>query len=86
MEIGSQLILVFILENCAEIQNQMQPLAVAHIFKSLVCKEAPKLVIFGKQAIDDDSNATGQMLAGLMNWSQVIMCEFTEARFLTIYF
>jgi electron transfer flavoprotein beta subunit len=60
-----------LLENCGEIQNQPQPLAVAHIFKSIVSKEVPQLVIFGKQAIDDDSNATGQMLAGLLNWPQV---------------
>mmetsp|Transcript_13621 Transcript_13621/g.24275 ORF Transcript_13621/g.24275 Transcript_13621/m.24275 type:complete len:254 (-) Transcript_13621:37-798(-) len=48
----------------------VEPLAVAKIFKALVEKENPDLVILGKQAIDDDTNATGQMLAGLMNWPQ----------------
>ncbi|MGI4746981.1 MAG: electron transfer flavoprotein subunit beta/FixA family protein [Janthinobacterium lividum] len=47
-----------------------EPLAVAKILKALVEKEAPQLVILGKQAIDDDMNATGQMLAGLLGWAQ----------------
>jgi electron transfer flavoprotein beta subunit len=49
---------------------EMQPLAVAKILKKLVEKESPKLVILGKQAIDDDSNQTGQMLAALLGWPQ----------------
>ena len=49
---------------------EAQPLAVAKILKSIVAKEQPGLVIMGKQAIDDDSNQTGQMLAALLNWSQ----------------
>jgi electron transfer flavoprotein beta subunit len=48
----------------------VQPLAVAGILKHLVGKEAPQMVILGKQAIDDDSNQTGQMLAALLGWSQ----------------
>jgi electron transfer flavoprotein beta subunit len=48
----------------------VQPLAVAKILKQLADKEAPRLVILGKQAIDDDSNQTGQMLAALLGWSQ----------------
>lgn len=48
----------------------VEPLAVAKILKKLVEKEAPQLVIMGKQAIDDDSNQTGQMLAALMGWAQ----------------
>ena len=48
----------------------VQPLAVAKILKALVDKEQPKLVIAGKQAIDDDSNQTGQMLAALLGWPQ----------------
>jgi len=48
----------------------VQPLAVAKVLKALCEKEAPQLVILGKQAIDDDSNQTGQMLAALMNWPQ----------------
>ena len=47
-----------------------EPLAVAKILKALVEREQPGLVIMGKQAIDDDMNATGQMLAGLLGWSQ----------------
>jgi electron transfer flavoprotein beta subunit len=48
----------------------VEPLAVAKILKTLVEKEGPELVIVGKQAIDDDSNQTGQMLAALLGWSQ----------------
>jgi electron transfer flavoprotein beta subunit len=48
----------------------LQPLAVAKLLKALVNKEAPQLVILGKQAIDDDSNQTGQMLAALLGWPQ----------------
>jgi electron transfer flavoprotein beta subunit len=49
---------------------ELQPLAVAKLLKSVISKEQPKLVIMGKQAIDDDSNQTGQMLAALLGWSQ----------------
>ncbi|HEV8644470.1 MAG TPA: electron transfer flavoprotein subunit beta/FixA family protein [Burkholderiales bacterium] len=49
---------------------ETQPLAVAKILKAIVAREQPRLVIMGKQAIDDDSNQTGQMLAALLNWSQ----------------
>ena len=48
---------------------ELQPLAVAKLLKAVVDKEQPGLVIVGKQAIDDDSNATGQMLAALLGWS-----------------
>jgi len=48
----------------------VEPLAVAKILKALVAKENPELVILGKQAIDDDSNQTGQMLAALLDWPQ----------------
>jgi len=48
----------------------LQPLAVAKLMKAVVDKEQPGLVIVGKQAIDDDSNQTGQMLAALLGWSQ----------------
>jgi len=48
----------------------VEPLAVAKILKSVVDAEKPGLVIMGKQAIDDDSNQTGQMLAALLGWSQ----------------
>ena len=48
----------------------MEPLAVAKILKEVIGKEEPGLVIMGKQAIDDDSNQTGQMLAALLGWAQ----------------
>ena len=53
-----------------ETNAEMQPLAVAKVLKAVVAKEQPKLVIVGKQAIDDDSNQTGQMLAALLGWPQ----------------
>src|SRR5271155_2005890 len=49
---------------------ELQPLAVAKLLKALVDKEQPRLVILGKQAIDDDCNQTGQMLAALLGWPQ----------------
>ncbi len=49
---------------------ELQPLAVAKLIKAVVEKEAPELVILGKQAIDDDCNQTGQMLAALLGWAQ----------------
>ena len=48
----------------------LEPLAVAKMLRVLVEKEAPQLVIMGKQAIDDDANQTGQMLAALLGWPQ----------------
>jgi electron transfer flavoprotein beta subunit len=53
-----------------ETTTEVQPLAVAKVMKAVIEKEQPKLVIMGKQAIDDDSNQSGQMLAALMNWPQ----------------
>lgn len=50
--------------------KEIQPLAAAKIIQKIVEQESPQLVILGKQAIDDDSNQTGQMLAGLLNWPQ----------------
>ncbi|MFV3078129.1 electron transfer flavoprotein subunit beta/FixA family protein, partial [Niveispirillum fermenti] len=50
--------------------GEVQPLAVAKLLKAVVEKESPDLVILGKQAIDDDSNQTGQALAALLGWSQ----------------
>ena len=57
-----------ILVDCGDID--LQPLAVAKLLKALCDKEQPQLVICGKQAIDDDANQTGQMLAALQNWPQ----------------
>jgi electron transfer flavoprotein beta subunit len=53
-----------------EHDGTLEPLAVAKLLKALVEKESPQLVILGKQAIDDDMNATGQMLAALLGWAQ----------------
>jgi len=53
-----------------ETDAELQPLAVAKLLKAIVQKESPDLVILGKQAIDDDSNQTGQMLAALLGWPQ----------------
>ena len=53
-----------------ETDTELQPLAVAKLLKAIVEKEKPDLVILGKQAIDDDANQTGQMLAALLGWPQ----------------
>lgn len=50
--------------------EDVEPLAVAKILKAVVAEEQPTLVILGKQAIDDDANQTGQMLAALLGWGQ----------------
>ncbi len=50
--------------------EELQPLAVAKLLKAVAAKEQPGLIIVGKQAIDDDSNQTGQMLAALLGWPQ----------------
>jgi electron transfer flavoprotein beta subunit len=53
-----------------KVDGPVEPLAVAKILKAVVAAEQPGLVILGKQAIDDDSNQTGQMLAALLGWPQ----------------
>ena len=53
-----------------ETDAELQPLAVAKMLKAIADKEQPQLIILGKQAIDDDMSATGQMLAALLGWSQ----------------
>jgi electron transfer flavoprotein beta subunit len=53
-----------------ETEVELQPLAVAKLLRAIVEKESPGMVILGKQAIDDDMNATGQMLAALLGWPQ----------------
>jgi electron transfer flavoprotein beta subunit len=53
-----------------ETDVELQPLAVAKLLKALADKEQPQLIILGKQAIDDDCNQTGQMLAALLDWPQ----------------
>ena len=61
-----------------ESDADLQPLAVAKLLKALVDKEQPQLVILGKQAIDDDSNQTGQMLAALLGWPQATFASKVE--------
>jgi len=58
--------------------EELQPLAVAKLLKALVEKEQPQLVILGKQAIDDDCNQTGQMLAALLGWPQATFASKVE--------
>jgi electron transfer flavoprotein beta subunit len=53
-----------------ETNVELQPLAIAKLLKAIVEKEKPQIVILGKQAIDDDANQTGQMLAALLDWPQ----------------
>jgi electron transfer flavoprotein beta subunit len=53
-----------------DVQTDIEPLTVAKILKAIVDEEQPGLVLCGKQAIDNDMNATGQMLSGLLGWSQ----------------
>jgi electron transfer flavoprotein beta subunit len=58
----------------------VQPLGVAGLLKAIVARESPQLVILGKQAVDDDNNQTGQMLAGLLNWAQGTFASKVEIR------
>jgi electron transfer flavoprotein beta subunit len=58
--------------------EEVEPLAVAKILKSIAEEEQPGLVIMGKQAIDDDSNQTGQMLAALLDWPQGTFASAVE--------
>ncbi len=57
---------------------ELQPLAVAKLLKALADKEQPQLIVLGKQAIDDDSNQTGQMLAALLGWPQATFASKLE--------
>ncbi len=68
-------ILVVAAEDAA---TDIEPLAVAKILKAVVEAEGPELVIAGKQAIDNDMNATGQMLAALLGWSQATFASKVE--------
>ena len=61
-----------------ETDAELQPLAVAKILKAVAAKEGPGLIIVGKQAIDDDANQTGQMLAGLLDWPQAVFASKIE--------
>ncbi len=57
---------------------RLEPLAVAKLLKAIIATEAPGLVILGKQAIDDDNNQTGQMLAALLGWPQATFASKIE--------
>ena len=63
-----------------KVNGAVEPLAVAKILKKIVEKEQPQLVFMGKQAIDDDCNQTGQMLAALLNWSQATFASKVEIK------
>jgi electron transfer flavoprotein beta subunit len=58
--------------------QELQPLAVANILAWLAAKHSPSMCILGKQSIDDDSNQTGQMLAGLLGWPQATFLSKLE--------
>ena len=61
-----------------ETDVELQPLAVAKLLKAVTAKESAGLVILGKQAIDDDANQTGQMLAALLDWPQAVFASKVE--------
>ncbi|WP_322865123.1 electron transfer flavoprotein subunit beta/FixA family protein [Aquicoccus sp. G2-2] len=61
-----------------DVHQDIEPLAVAKILKAIVDEEKPGLVLAGKQAIDNDMNATGQMLAALLGWSQATFASELE--------
>jgi electron transfer flavoprotein beta subunit len=61
-----------------ETDEQLQPLAVAKLLKAVADNEQPQLIILGKQAIDDDCNQTGQMLAALLGWPQATFASKVE--------
>ncbi|OBS29761.1 MULTISPECIES: electron transfer flavoprotein subunit beta/FixA family protein [Tepidimonas] len=63
-----------------ETDAELQPLAVAKLLAALVQRESPQLVILGKQAIDDDANQTGQMLAALLDWPQATFASKVEVK------
>ncbi len=62
----------------AQTDTELQPLGVAKLLKAVVDQEQPQLVILGKQAIDDDANQTGQMLAALLDWPQATFASKVE--------
>jgi len=60
------------------VDSIVEPLAVAKLLKAVIAEEQPQLVLMGKQAIDDDNNATGQMLAALLGWPQATFASKIE--------
>jgi electron transfer flavoprotein beta subunit len=67
-----------LVEATGDVNQDIEPLAVAKILKAVIDAEAPGLVIAGKQAIDNDMNATGQMLAALLGWPQATFASKVE--------
>ena len=67
-----------LVEAAADVYADIEPLAVAKILKAVIADEQPGLVLCGKQAIDNDMNATGQMLAALMGWAQATFASKVE--------
>ncbi|MEN9558921.1 MAG: hypothetical protein RLZZ502_132 [Pseudomonadota bacterium] len=67
-----------------ETEAELQPLAVAKLLKAVASNEQPDLIILGKQAIDDDANQTGQMLAALLGWSQATFASKVEVKGSTV--
>ncbi len=67
-----------LVEAADDVHQDIEPLAVAKILKAVIADEDPSLVIAGKQAIDNDMNATGQMLAALLGWSQATFASALE--------
>lgn len=67
-----------LVETSTDVNDDLEPLAVAKILAKLVETETPDLVIMGKQAIDNDMNATGQMLAALLGWGQATFASQVE--------
>lgn len=67
-----------LIEAASDVHHDIEPLAVAKLLAAVVAEEAPRLVIAGKQAIDNDMNATGQMLAALLGWGQATFASAVE--------
>jgi electron transfer flavoprotein beta subunit len=67
-----------LVEAADDVHQDIEPLAVAKILKAVIADEGPSLVVAGKQAIDNDMNATGQMLAALLGWSQATFASALE--------
>ena len=67
-----------LVEAADDVHHDIEPLAVAKILKAVIADEGPSLVVAGKQAIDNDMNATGQMLAALLGWSQATFASALE--------
>ncbi|MDT8345461.1 MAG: electron transfer flavoprotein subunit beta/FixA family protein, partial [Thermohalobaculum sp.] len=67
-----------LIEATEDVGTDIEPLAVAKLLKAVIDEEGPGLVLAGKQAIDNDMNATGQMLAALLGWSQATFASKIE--------